>query len=285
MCHCFHWLWCKYSICHFVETQVRSQCVWYCDSEQGCVIDTRAVLVMSLWSNFSVINWVVWSVCVFSLCFGTCAQYTSKFTPAAYRVIVFLFLFVSLFMLRRSTGTSSSSPDFCQLRFQGLAHMESWFQSLLHLTWFQSPFPADLAGFWARPSLQDSPDLDQAGALGSEEMRGNEGKKANEGVRAWKWVFTHLCSPSLTYNFLSFLIASSCFISFYPVTILYSCLVWSNLVNFWFILPSHHLLSSFRFLCLIWSILFSCLHPSPFSFRFLSSHHIPSSRLLLFPLL
>lgn len=91
MCHCFHWLWCKYSICHFVETQVRSQCVWYCDSEQGCVIDTRAVLVMSLWSNFSVINWVVWSVCVFSLCFGTCAQYTSKFTPAAYRVIVFLF--------------------------------------------------------------------------------------------------------------------------------------------------------------------------------------------------
>lgn len=196
---------CKYSIwrvCYVLETLLSWEYTRVYNWYQRCV------------SNVTLIKFLCHQliICVKCMCItGTCIEYTSIFTPA-YRVIVFFsFLFcLSVFMLGWDTGTSSSSPDFCQLRFQGLAHMESWFQSLLHLTWFQSPFSCRPCRFWGRPSLQDSstwtrPGTGEQGNEGERRKEGEWGSKA--GMRAWKWVFTHFCAPSLLLSrFVSYLL-------------------------------------------------------------------------------
>lgn len=50
-------------------------------------------------------------VCVLAPAFSICVHIR----------FLFFFLFVSLFILGRSSGTSSFSPDFCRLRFRGVS--------------------------------------------------------------------------------------------------------------------------------------------------------------------
>lgn len=141
----------------------------------------------------------VYIVCVLALALSIRANLLQQCT---YRVIVFPFSvwFASLFTLGLGTGTSSSSPDFRQLRFRGLAHMESWFRSLLHLTWFQSPFPDDLAGSKGRPSLQDSSTWTRPGTgeQGNEEECRKEGRGSKEGGGENEKEFSHLRAPFLS---------------------------------------------------------------------------------------
>lgn len=108
---------------------------------------------------------------------------------------------MSVFTLRRLAGTSSSSPDFCPLRFRGVSSYGSWFQSLLHLTWFQSPFsPADLAGSGADLSAPGALRPGPGRAQGSEEMRGEGGKLGRQVS------FSRLSSPPPTSCLVSYLL-------------------------------------------------------------------------------
>lgn len=67
-------------------------------------------------------------------------------------------MFVSLFMLWCRAGTSSSTPDFCQLRFRGVSSYVKLIPELAssHMVLIASFFPADLAGSQADLLHQDS---------------------------------------------------------------------------------------------------------------------------------
>lgn len=100
------------------------------------------------------------------------------------RIGFILWLFVSVFMLGWSSGTSSSSPDFCQLRFRGVSSCGKLIPELAssHMVSITF-FPADLAGYEARPSLQDSATWTGLSAPGSKEMR--RGGR-DEGEERWR---------------------------------------------------------------------------------------------------
>lgn len=165
-------------------------------------------------------------------------------------------------MLGRSSGTSSFSPDFCQLRFQGVSSYGKLIPELAssHMVSITF-FPADLAGSEADLRSRN-PRPGPGRALGSRETRENGGESAKA---LWDRAFTHrstLCSvlslfshfpvsslPSVFSNVDRPLISSPHVLIYFTVAS-FCCLRSSHLVSSYIIslhFQSSHLVSSSRF--------------------------------------
>lgn len=162
--------------------------------------------IMSLWSHFSVIQHST-SVCVESV--RTVPAF-HIFIPATCINIYIQFCFSFFFVLICASLCSGGALGplhplqiFCLLRFLGLGHMKNLFQGLLHLTCFQSPSPADLAGSEADLNSR-TPQPGSGQSLGSKEMSWNEENEARLSMRIL------VCTPLLVLSnsscpFLSYL--------------------------------------------------------------------------------
>ena len=66
------------------------------------------------------------------------------YTLAMYKWMKIILVYIFSCARGRALGLSIHSRFLSSKVSGGLAHMESWFQRLLHLTWFQSQCPGDL---------------------------------------------------------------------------------------------------------------------------------------------
>lgn len=171
----------------------------------------QRLLMFSPWSNICVFMQCV-CVCVFAPAFTMHTSSFQHFINSNASCCFFCVSFCLGFFSGGALGLNSSSPDFHQLQFQGLGHQESWFQSLFHLTWFQSPFPADMAGC-------------EAGSC--QPVTENKELSCNEDNEAWQWLLSHF-SGLVVCSFLCYLVLFS-ILSFWAVV----CLSLSGLRVFW----------------------------------------------------